>query len=194
MDTRKINRLKVLAENNDGYVSVEDAKAIGIAQTYLGLAVEMGEFQKVGKGLYLAKGYARDDYHLLHHRYKKAVFSFLSSAYLHGLLEEEPPLQVYLPTNYMTKGIEGASCRHYGDKEYNTGLSLIVSPRGSIVPCYDIERTLIDILRRREEMPKSRFLSIFEKAKKIGFYEEKLWKYASLFHVEEELKLLFYLF
>ena len=194
MDTRKINRLKELAENNDGYVSVEDAKGIGIAQTYLGLAVEMGEFQKVGKGLYLAKGYARDDYFLIHHRYKKAVYSFLSSAFLHGLLEEEPPIHVALPTNYMTKGVEGAICRHYGEKEYTTGLSLVISPRGSIVPCYDLERTLIDVLRRREEMGKQTFLAIFEKAKRKGFYEEKLWNYASSFHVEEELKLLLYLF
>ena len=106
MDKKKAYQILELADNHDGYVSVEEAKAHGIAQTYLSEEEKQGLFRRVAKGLYLKRGYPLDPYFLLHYKYKKAVFSLRSALALHGLIDSDE-ISVNLPNNYMTKGIEG---------------------------------------------------------------------------------------
>ena len=178
-----------LADENDGYVSVAAARENGIAQTYLSAMCEHGIFQKVGKGLYRKRGYEADPYFELRFRYGKAVFSLDSCLYLHGL-SDTPVLSVNLPTNYLTHGIDGVDCRHVGEKEYLTGQSLVVTPKGNLVTAYDLERTLIELIRQHGRFDKETFLSLWEKGKKKSPYASKLARYAQTFHVEGELSLL----
>ena len=192
MDKKKTELLFDLAEANDGYVSVANAASFGIAQTYLCALEEEGFFLKVSKGLYIRKGYTRDDFFELAFRYHKAVFSFYSALYLHGLTKE-PRIEVNLPHNYFTSGIDGVTCRHVGNKEYSLGQSFVVTPQGNLVNSYDLERTLIDLLRHREEFDKETFLSLWHQGKEKSPYPEKLRLYAEAFHVEGELSLLEYL-
>ena len=188
MNKKKNEILLDAIDNNDGYISVQEAKEIGIERTYLFSLEEDGYLRKVARGLYLKKGIEPDPYYLLHFIYKKAVFSLGSSAFLHGLIKEDPVLSVNLPPNYMTAGIAGANARHVGDKEYNLGLSLAVSPRGTLVPCYDLERTIIDLLRYRSLYPDD----VWNEALRIAFskkpYEQKLRDYAYSFHYQDTLE------
>ncbi|MBQ7249875.1 MAG: type IV toxin-antitoxin system AbiEi family antitoxin domain-containing protein [Bacilli bacterium] len=181
-----------LADENDGYVSAATARENGIAQTYLSNMCEQGIFIKAGKGLYRKRGYESDPFFELSFRYGKAVFSLDSCLFLHGLKDEQI-ISVYLPTNYLTRGIEGITCRHVGKKEYLTGQSLVVTPKGNLVMAYDLERTMIDLLRQRERFDKETFLLLWNAAKKKSPYPAKLARYAQTFHVEGELSLLEYL-
>ena len=189
MDIKKTAVLLDLAERNDGYVSVSEAADFGVAQTYLCSAEEDGLFQKISKGLYLKKGYPHDRFYEVAFRYRKTVFARRSALYLHGLLEEET-LEANLPSNYLTSGISGVRARHAGKKEYELGISLIVTPRGNLVNTYDLERTLIDVLRDIDSYTKEELLSIWEKAKEKSPYQDKMDAYASAFHVEGELSLM----
>lgn len=193
MDKKKTEILFDIVEDNDGYVSVSLARDFGVFQTYLCALEEQGFFTKVSKGLYVRKGYPRDIFYELSFRYHKAVFALPSALYLHHLAEEEV-LQVNLPTNYLTSGIEGIKCRHVGEKEYRLGQSLVVTPRGNLVNSYDLERTLIDLLRARNNYEKEVFLSLWDKGMKKVPYRERLHSYAQAFHVEGELELLEYLY
>lgn len=177
-----------LAENNDGYVEVAALKQMGVAQTALSSLVEEGVFRKVAKGLYLRRGYPEDIYYILHRTYKKAVFSLRSSAVLQGLLDDGDEPYCNLPTGYMTHGLPGATCRHVGKKEFELGLSLAVTKHGNFVPCYDKERTLIDVLRYPESFSKKEIESIFRQAYPNA-NQEKLNGYARAFKSEGALKL-----
>ena len=176
-----------MADNNDGYVSVSDAADFGIAQTFISELAEQGLLTRIAKGLYIKKGYEPDPYYLLHYIYKKAVFGYRSSLFLHGIEEAPETPDLYLPSNYMTAGIDGASCRHLGKKEFQTGQSLVVTEKGNLVPCYDLERLFVDTIRRQKEMDsktlKQRLTVIYQ----TGIYEEKLWAYAKAFHCEAEV-------
>ena len=189
MEKKKTAVLLELSDTNDGYVSVAEAKAYGIAQTYLCAAEEEGLFTKVSKGLYIKKGYARDPYYELMFRYRKAVFSLPSSLFLHGIVKEAE-LSVNLPANYMNKGVEGAHSRHVGEKEYALGQCLIVTPWGNLVNAYDLERTMIDLLRAHDNYSKETFVSLWLACKEKSPYPEKLGAYARAFHVEGELSLM----
>ncbi|MCR5348673.1 MAG: type IV toxin-antitoxin system AbiEi family antitoxin domain-containing protein [Bacilli bacterium] len=193
MEEKKTAVLLEYADLNDGYVSVESAKGQGIAQTYLSFAEKEGLFTKVSKGLYIKRGYMRDPFYELAFRYRKAVFSLKSCLFLHGVTQEET-LEVHLPRNYCTHGIEGVSSRHVGEKEFTLGQSIVVTPRGNFVNGYDLERTMIDLLRNRVRYGKDDFLFLWRACKEKSPYREKLEAYAQAFHVEGELSLLDYLF
>ncbi len=177
-----------LADENDGYVSAATARENGIAAAYLSSMCESGIFVRVGKGLYRKRGYEADPFFELRFRYAKAVFSLDSCLYLHGLTPALA-LSVNLPANYLTKGIEGANCRHVGEKEYLTGQSLVVTPKGNLVMAYDLERTLIDLLRAHERYSKAEFIALWNEGKKKSPYQAKLARYAQAFYVEGELSL-----
>ncbi len=182
MKEKKSFEILVLAENNNGYISVKEAKQAGIAQQYLVLAEEAGQFVKASRGLYVKKGYPLDPYYILQFRYKKAVFSSLSALYLHGLIEERKEICVNLPRGYLTHGIKGVNARHTSEKEYNVGQGLAVSPNGHLVESYDIERTFLDAFRERDEWNLD-MKNIFERFKKKGFDKDKLLLYAAEFHL-----------
>ena len=188
MEKKKTELLFDMAEANDGYVSVAEARQNGLAQTYLSLAEEAGLFLRVCKGLYRKKGSPEDPFYELSFRYRKAVFSFRSALYLHGLTDQQA-LEVHLPQNYLTQGIEGIPCRHVGAKEYGLGQALAVTPLGNLVPTYDLERTLIELLRRQKEFSKEEFLFLWKKGLRKKPYEEKLFFYADKFHIVGELEL-----
>ena len=177
MKKKSIEKLLDLADWNDGYVSVAEAKGMGIAQTYLSEGEEAGIFQKAAKGLYIKKGYPIDPFYILHFRYRKAVFCLHSALYLHGF-HIEPVLEVALPRNYMTAGIEGAGVLRKGADRYLLGQSLAVSPHGPLVPVYDIEMTIVDLILYRDRFLDEEYASILDEAKAKNIDKEKLFTYA----------------
>ena len=185
MENKKTTILLEMADDNDGYVSVSDAARFGIAPTFISELVEQGLFTRIAKGLYIKKGYEPDSCYLIHYIYKKAVFGYASSLYLHHILGEPKIPDIALPLNYMTKGIPGTSCRHLGEKEFQTGQILAVTPKGNLVPCYDLERLFIETLRRIDEEGSVPILkALYQK----GLYLDRLKEYAALFHMEEASK------
>lgn len=189
MEKKKTEILFDLAEDNDGYVSIAEARQFAIAPAYLSSACEDGFFTRVSKGLYLKKGFERDPYYELFFQYHKAVFSYKSALYLHGLTEENV-IEVNLPLNYLTKGIPDIPCRHAGAKEYGLGQALVITRKGNMVNSYDLERTMIDLLRHHEDYSKEEFVDLWRKAKEKSPYLNKLRAYAEAFHVSGELSLL----
>lgn len=189
MEVKKTEILLDLAEQNDGYVSVAEAASFGVAQTYLCMAEEEGLFQKVSKGLYRKRGFASDRFYELSFRFRKIVFARKSALFLHGIATDED-YEVNLPLNYMNGGIEGVACVHAGKKEYEVGQSILVTPRGNLANSYDLERTLIDLLRHHDQFDKDTFLALWNKGNEKSPYPEKLDAYARQFHVEGELSLL----
>lgn len=195
MDEKKSYQILQFAEDRDGYVSVSEAKRFGIAQTYLVLAEEEGQFEKVAKGLYVKKGYPIDPHYILHYRYPKAVFHLLSAAYLHGWIGNEGNhLSVKCPRNYMTSGIAGAQVSHASPADYQLGIGLVVTRNGLLVPATDKERTVVDIVRHQAEFSSRDFKEIIENAFAGGLDEQSLLHYAKQLRQENEIDLLLKLY
>ncbi|MDY2914086.1 MAG: type IV toxin-antitoxin system AbiEi family antitoxin domain-containing protein [Candidatus Enteromonas sp.] len=185
MEKKKLEKLLDLSEQNDGYVSVKEAREKGISQTYLSQAEELGVFRKIAKGLYLKKGYPFDPYYVLHFRYRKAVFCLRSALFLHGLGPSPEVMEVALPRNYMTSGIQGASCITKNGASYLLGWSLGVSPHGPLVPVYDLEMTLIDLILHRDNWGDEEYAKVLDHLPKEKIDKEKLARYAKTLGKEE---------
>lgn len=183
------------AEDRDGYVSVSEAKQFGIAQTYLVLAEQEGQFDKVAKGLYVKKGYPIDPHYIIHYRYPKALFQLTSAAYLHNWLPNDKLLMsVKCPRNYMTSGIEGCVCTHASKKDYEIGIGITLTRNGLIVATTDKERTIIDFIKHKNEFEPSMVKTVLENALSSDINWELLYHYGELLGCKEELELLHILF
>lgn len=185
MKDKKSFEILVLADNNNGYITVKDAKEHGIVQQYLVSAEEEGQFVKAARGLYVKKGYPLDPYYILQFTYKKAVFSKISALVLHELIESDS-IMVNLPRGYLTHGIQNATSFHVNEKEYFLGLGLAVTKVGHLVETYDLERSFIDAYRYKDEMHIN-MKEIFEKFKKRDFDKEKLIAYSKELHCFEAI-------
>lgn len=185
VEKKKLEKLLDLSEQNDGYVSVAEARDFGISQTYLCQAEELGVFRRICKGLYLKKGYALDPYYVLHFRYHKAVFCLRSALFLHGLIPSPVQMEVALPRNYMTAGIEGASITRKNESAYLLGWSLGVSPHGPLVPVYDLEMTIIDVILQKDKFEDLEYVNILDHLPKEKIDREKLFSYARTLKKEE---------
>ena len=191
MDEKKSYQILQFAEDHDGYVSVSEAKQFGIAQTYLVLAEEEGQFDKVAKGLYVKKGYPLDPHYIIHYRYPKAIFQLTSAAYLHNWLPHDRPLMsVKCPQNYMTSGIEGCSCAHVNKKDYELGIGITLTRNGLIVAVTDKERTIVDFLRRKKDFDPSLVKTVLENAMASDLNWDLLQRYAEALGKQDEVSLL----
>ena len=189
MEEKKSYQILQLAEDNDGYVSVAEAKRFGIPQIYLTVGEKEGQFKKVARGLYVKRGYPIDPYYVLHFTYKKAIFSLSSCAYLHGLLPKQEEMEIYLPQNYMTNGIPGCKVRHLSPAKIGLGFRLLVSPSGRLVPSYDLERLFLDILENEERFNAKEFVSLLSSILKKGIDNEILFDYAEKMGLLSQVKL-----
>lgn len=179
------------ALDHDGYVSVAEAKRFGLAQTYLVQGEQEGQFDKVAKGLYLRKGYPLDPHYILHFRYPKAVFHLKSAAFLHHWIDSDDEIMdVKLPRNYMTKGIEGAKCKHVANLDYQTGIGLALTPCGQFVSVTDKERTLLDLILHYECFDDEEWKKMIS----VGFTDDidfmRLERYAEQFRAQQKIALL----
>ena len=79
---------------------------------------------------------------------------------------------------------------HYVKKDlYEIGKTEIKSPQGNLIPVYDIDRTICDIIIDREKIDKQ----IFTEAIKRYFKSQnknlrRLIKYSRLFKIENEIR------
>ncbi|MBQ4255269.1 MAG: hypothetical protein II721_04655, partial [Bacilli bacterium] len=66
-------------------------------------------------------------------------------------------------------------------------LALAVTPNGTLVPCYDIERSVLDTIRYLDQFTRAELSLIWKGAYAKGIDEDKLHEYARFFHVEGEI-------
>lgn len=130
--------------------------------------------------------------YLIHLRFEQAVFSHETALFFHDLTDREPTEYAvtvktgYNPTNLKAEGIQVFTIKA---DLYGVGLTEAQTPFGHIVPVYDMERTICDLLRSRRKIE----IQTFQGALKAYVrHKDKdlrtLMHYAGLFRVEKILR------
>lgn len=111
--------------------------------------------QRLSKGIYAAPDTWIDEMLLLSLRTNVAVFSHESALLLHHLTDREPcTLTVTVPSNYNASHLTNGAVKVFYVNPDLMGLGKIIckTPEGNSVPCYDLERTICDIIRSRSQI------------------------------------------
>ena len=98
---------------------------------------------------------------------------------------------VTVPSKYNSRLLKAANYKFSYIKEelYELGKATIKTPYGNKVFCYDIERTICDIIRDKNKIEKYQFVDALKRYTSLKVKDiAKLYKYAERFGIKDEVK------
>lgn len=186
---RKIDNLKKIIEKNNGILLTSDAVSNNIHKQYIKILCDQNYIKKVSRGVYVKKEKNVNEFFLLQQRYKKGIFSHNTALYFYNLTDRTP-LKLDLTFENKSRLHDKSINAHYIKTEYfEIGLTTTSFNDGTSVKVYDIERTIIDIIRDRNKIDSQILnIAIKEYMKRKDKNYINLIKYSKLFKVEKVLK------
>ena len=184
-----IDILKKYIEKNNGLLLSSDVKRINIHKQYIKLLCDEGYIERKEKGVYVKKGKNVNDFFLVQQRYKTGIFSHNTALYFYHLTDRTPLKYDLTFKNNIRVNDEIIAPHYIKDDKYEIGLIDLKLEDGTTIKLYDMERTIIDILRDRNKIDLQIFvtaLNEYVKQKEKNLI--KLGKYAKKFNVENVLK------
>lgn len=146
------DELRELIEKYDGVITTKDAENEGIHRQYLRELMDDGELVRVSYGIYMTKDNWEDGLYFQQLRKKKMIYSHETALYLHNLTDRDPiKYVVTVPSGYNPSKLKkNGLIVHTVKKEFfELGVLLIETNFGNKVKAYNMERTICDILRDR---------------------------------------------
>ena len=188
-----MNTLKEYIQENL-VITNKEAEELGYTRHNLSELTKSGQLERLRPGLYQLKGKVIDDFVLISSNSNRIIFSHQTALYLHDLSDRTPNVfHISVPQGYNASHIKNRYKDlqvHYVKKDlYELGKTEIKSPQGNLVPVYDIDRTICDIIIDSEKIDKQ----IFTEAIKRYFKSpnknlRRLIKYSRLFKIEDEIR------
>ncbi len=181
--------IEILNKNN-GIITSQMLSDRDIPSIYLTRMVKQGKLQRIDRGIYSTEEVVLDEYYFLYQKNQRAIFSFSSALYLHGLTDRIPyQMEITLPSSYNSSHInEDVTIHKVIKKYYSLGRIIKKTMFGNEVACYDIERTICDLVRFRDRID----VEIFKKAL-IGYKNhperdyQKLRQYAQTMGISKQI-------
>ena len=173
----------------NGILLSSDVRKLKIHKQYIKLLCDKNYIERIEKGVYVKKGKFVNDFFLLQQRYKTGIFSHNTALYFYNLTDRTP-LKYDLTFQNNIRVKDEIVSSHYTKADYfEIGQTELKLQDGTTIKIYDLERTIIDILRDRNKID----LQIFNTA--INGYMKrkdknlvKLSKYAKIFKQENLLR------
>lgn len=148
-------QLESLIEKNNGLILTKDVTAADIPRVYIGQLLELGILEKLERGIYITKDSFDDTMYRLQAKYPPVIFSHDTALFLYDLTDRDPlQYAVTVPAGYNAQNIKDSGVKVYSIKKelYELGLCYAKTPFGRNIKTYDMERTICDILRSRNQM------------------------------------------
>ena len=182
--------LKYARENN-GYITTKEAEDLKVNSTFLSNLVNDKKIERVGTGIYKLPNYPIDNFYILSKSSKNMCYSYATALYLHNMSDRIPLIyDITVPYNYSGNLLnnKNVSLRYVKDDIFELGMIDIKTINDLTVKCYDLERTLCDIIKDKNRMDKeiySKALKEYAKSKNKDIL--KLVKYAKKLDIENEV-------
>lgn len=182
-----------LMEKNAGILTSKVAGEHGIDNKVLQRLCNDGDIERISRGIYLDANFIEDEYLVMQLRCKQCIFSHETALYLHGLSDRNPiVLTVTVPSGHNTRLIEEKSkYRFFYIKKdlHEMGLISVKSNFGNSIKAYDIERTICDCIKKRNELDSDLVVSAIKAYMRLSNKNlPKLLEYADVLNVRREVR------
>ncbi|MGQ4533360.1 type IV toxin-antitoxin system AbiEi family antitoxin domain-containing protein [Dermabacteraceae bacterium P13138] len=144
--------LEELMQAHDGVLRVSAATRLGVSAPTVYKFTRTHGLQRVSKGIYVNPHGWHDEMWLASLRWPRAIFSHHTALLIHSLTDREPAaLSITVPSGYNASTLRQSGTQVFYIKPDLLGLGKtdVSTPDGHTVPCYDLERTICDIVRSR---------------------------------------------
>ena len=186
-----IERLKAIAENNKGIIYTKDVVKVNIRKEVLSNLVATGEVVRLKRGVYCFKDEFIDEYYLFQLKVPQLIYSLGTALFFHGYSNRVPNvLSLTVKQGYNAHRIDTqkVNVRYSNDDLFELGLTTIQSPQGMEVRCYDLERTICDIVKERSKIDPQIFSdAINQYLGNKTINSRRLMKYARALKVDDEI-------
>lgn len=179
------------AKKNNGYITSKEAENLEVNRTFLCNLLNDKKLDRVGTGIYKLPEYPIDNFYILSKSSKKMCYSHGTSLYLHNMSDRIPLVyDITVPYNYSGNLLnnENVSLRYVKEDIFALGMTDIKTINDLTVKCYDLERTLCDIIKDKNRMDKEIYSQgLKEYARNKNKDILKLVKYAKKLDIEDEV-------
>jgi predicted transcriptional regulator of viral defense system len=155
--------------------------------------VRNGSLNRIERGLYASPSVYVDEMFELYLKNKFIVFSHLSALYLHALTDRTP-LKMFI-TVPRTKNVSRliqtgiVEIKRSNEQTHNLGMIQKPSPSGFLVPVYDIERTVCDIVKAKKHTdPQILTDALKSYARRKDKNLTRLVRYAKVLRAENQIR------
>ena len=147
--------LQSILTKNGGTVTTAQANTIGVSNERLRLLVKAGELERVAFGVYVSPDEFVDEMYTVQLRRPKVIYSHETALFLHDLTDRDPLCYcVTVPTGYNATRLRADGLTVFTIKRelHELGKTELATMFGHTVAAYDLERTICDCLRSRNQM------------------------------------------
>jgi predicted transcriptional regulator of viral defense system len=184
-----IEIIRAIIKDQNGILMTSDLSKHGIPRTYLSVLEKKGEVQHISRGVYLAAGFILDEMVVIQERYKVVLFSHETAAFLLDMTDRTPLYySVTVPSGYNATSLKtmGAKVYFVNRKLYRMGSITLKSPYGNDIQTFNLERTVCDVLRSRNQMDIQQVNEVLKRyVKKKEKNLDLLYQYAGQFGIQK---------
>lgn len=148
-------KIDTLIDKRNGYLLTKDVVKSDIHREYMRTYIKDNNIKKVSQGIYARDDLFIDELYVLSLKNQKIIFSHETALDLHGLMEREPHhINCTVVFGYNASHLSNKGIRIYTSvkKYYSIGKTKVKTIYGNIVPVYDMEKTICDIIKNKESM------------------------------------------
>lgn len=186
-----MEQIRKQVKNTGGIISSKELRYYNIPTIYLTRMVEKGELIRVDRGIYMDSSGDYDEYYFFSNRYDVPIFSYVSSLYLHEFTDIIPQeMEVTVYKGYNPHRISGNVIIHYVTKEiYDLGIVECKTMYGNTVKTYNLERTICDFVKNRNDIETELFSkTIYKYVRYENKDLNKLYDYSKKMKIYEKIK------
>ena len=149
------NELQSVLKQNGGIVTTAQANKVGVSNERLRLLVHSGDLERVTTGIYVLPDEFTDKMFIVQLRRPKIIYSHETALFLHELTDRDPiSYMVTVPTGYNPTRLreDGFTVFTIKRELHEIGVTKLTTMFGNSVTVYDMERTICDCLRSRNNL------------------------------------------
>jgi predicted transcriptional regulator of viral defense system len=183
--------IMTMAKENNGYVMASSVRKLGIDTKILQRMTALGELERVAHGLYLSADYMEDPFFVALYRCPMGTYSMNTALFLHHLTDRNSyQMCMTIPSGTNTALLKEPGFRFFylASEQWALGRTSIPTPFGNAVSVYDLERTLVDCVRKIDVLDRDEVLSAIKSYARLKNKDSsKLLAYAETFHIREQV-------
>jgi predicted transcriptional regulator of viral defense system len=187
-----LERIRKLLEDQHGSVLTSDLVKFNIPRIYLSVLEDNGEIERVSRGIYKLVASIEDEMFFFQVRYKSSIYSHETALYLHDLTDRTPlSYSISVPVGYHSINLKASGHKIFYVKRdiFDLGVIPMKSPHGNEIRTTNLERTICDVLRSRNQID---IQFVNEALKKYVIHKDRdinqLYNYAKQFRIQKIIR------
>lgn len=191
--SKNIDVIYKYAHNFDGLITTKEIESLGIERYKIKDYVNEGLLLRESKGIYSVLKEMPDEYVTIQKRSQKAIFSYGTALFFHGLSDRVPRIiDITLPQGYNASRLKKANSNlriHYVQSDIlNLGVEDLKTPQGSNVKAYNKERCICDLIKNKKRIEKQIFIQVIKTYFSRSYNPRAIIKMAKAIGVEMEVR------